>query len=45
MTVTISRKLNIVLPPVETPDGLMYIHSTPVGRSVFEACFGRWLAP
>lgn len=39
MTATISRKLNIVLPPVETPDGLMYIHSTPVGRSVFEACF------
>ena len=39
MTVTISRKLNIVLPPVETPDGLMFIHSTPIGRSVFEQCF------
>ena len=39
MTVTISRKLNLVLPPVETSDGLMYIHSTPVSRAVFEACF------
>ena len=39
MTVTISRKLNLVLPPVETKDGLMYIHSTPVGRAIFEACF------
>lgn len=39
MTATISRRLNIVLPPVETEKGLLYIHSQPVGRSVFDACY------
>jgi hypothetical protein len=39
MSVTISRKLNIVLPPIETKDGELYIHSTPVGRQVFESCY------
>jgi hypothetical protein len=36
---TISRRLNVILPPVETKDGLMYIHSVPVGRAVFDACY------
>jgi hypothetical protein len=39
MSVTISRRLNIVLPPIETKDGLLYIHSMPVGRQVFESCY------
>ena len=39
MTVTISRKLNLVLNPIETEGGLLYIHSIPVGRQVFETCY------
>jgi hypothetical protein len=39
MTPTISRKLNIVLNPFETKDGLAYVHSIPVGRQTFEMCF------
>ena len=37
--VTISRKLNIVLPPFQGKDGPIYVHSTPIGRATFEACF------
>ena len=37
--VTISRKLNIVLPPFQTKDGPVYVHSVPIGRATFEACF------
>lgn len=39
MTATISRRLNLVLPPFETKEGTAYVHSIPVGRSVFEGCF------
>ena len=39
MVATISRKLNIVLPPVETKEGMLYIHSMPVGRQMFESCY------
>jgi len=39
MTVTVSRKLNIVLPPIETSEGTVYVHSIPIGRSLFEQCF------
>ena len=38
-SVTISRKLNVVLPPLQGKDGPIYIHSTPIGRATFEACF------
>lgn len=37
--VTVSRKLNIVLPPFQTKDGPVYVHSVPIGRATFEACF------
>ena len=38
--VTISRKLNVVLPPFETKDhGRVYVHSVPIGRATFESCF------
>lgn len=36
---SISRKLNIVLNPFQTKDGLAYVHSIPVGRQTFEMCF------
>jgi hypothetical protein len=36
--VKLNRKLNIVL-SAETDDGTIYIHSTPIGREVFEANF------
>jgi hypothetical protein len=39
MAVTVSRKLNLVLAPFETKDGLAYIHSVPVGISVFQSCY------
>lgn len=39
MSVTINRALNLVI-PVELENGLTaYVHSTPVGREVFEANF------
>jgi len=31
----INRALNLVV-PVETPSGPLYVHSTPIGRAVFE---------
>lgn len=37
--VTVSRKLNIVLPPFQTKEGQVYVHSVPIGRSTFEQCF------
>jgi hypothetical protein len=36
--VTLNRKLNLVL-SVETEKGLVHIHSTPIGREVFEENF------
>ena len=37
--VSISRKLNIVLPPFQTKDGTAYVHSVPIGRATFETCY------
>lgn len=34
----IDKKLNIIV-PIERDDGLIYVHSTPIGREVFENYF------
>jgi hypothetical protein len=34
----IDKKLNVVL-PLERPDGMIYVHSTPIARAVFERFF------
>jgi hypothetical protein len=38
MTLKIDQKLNLVI-PLERTNGTIYIHSTPIGRQVFEANF------
>lgn len=37
--VTINRKLNLVLPAFETEQGVVHVHSIPLGKAAFEQCY------